>query len=505
LQLPELLTITVRGEVMMSKENFDRLNQAQVKAGGKLYANPRNAAAGSLRTHDIEATRSRELSFHAYAMMLNDAASLGISCQIDALSKLASLGFAVNQLVGRAYGLQQVLDNFNYIESIRKDLPIEIDGVVFKVNNFEHQRQLGWTSRTPKWAIACKFKPEEQETEIVEIVAQVGRTGVLTPVAYLTPVTVGGVVVSKATLHNQDQVNLKGIGAGDVVMVRRAGDVIPEIVRVTRKRYNGTVWQMPLSCPSCNSKVIQKPGGHFCSGVQHCPAQLLGKLSHYVGRAGMDIKGLGEHILDELVETKLVEKVSELYELIPEYQGLTIRSYSEKTWQGLLDSIEINGRRKPLRKFIYALGIPNVGEGTAKRLAQAFGTWSLFRAATFELLCAITDIGETTATSIMEAFESEEISKEMDITASFVQPLPDKQPDVGVLTGKTVVVTGAFETGTREDIHEMVERAGGTADGTVTSKTSYLVAGKNAGSKLAKAKELNVPILDEQAFIKLFN
>lgn len=495
LRLKAPLTCEVRGEVLMAKKDFERLNERQRAAGEKEYANPRNAAAGSLRVLDPKITAARRLSFFAYTLV--DAQSHGYTTQSDAISALVDLGFQVSDLFKTVVGPEEVLASFDEVSEVRVDLPYEIDGVVYKLALFSQQEALGWNSRTPRWAIAYKFPAEERTTTVEAIDVQVGRTGVITPVARLKPVAVGGVIVSNVTLHNQDQVWGKDIRVGDTVVVRRAGDVIPEIVRsLPELRVAASPeWTMPSHCPVCGSHVVQVQAAHVCTGGTSCEAQRLYRITHFGSRLGMDIEGLGEGSVKDLLQAGLISKASDLYTL-DAGKAAALEGWGAVS-AGKLVSAIAGSVGRPLRRFIFALGIESVGEGTAKRLAQHFGTWGDFCTATEAELLAVDDIGPITAQAILAAFEDEHFGPEMYLLATLVKPSDEEKKSEGPLTGKTVVVTGTLPTLSREQAKALVEKLGGKPSDSVSKKTHALIAGEAAGSKLTKAKDLGVPVYDE--------
>lgn len=502
LRLTEPLTCEVRGEVLMAKKDFERLNERQRAAGEKEYVNPRNAAAGSLRVLDPKITASRHLSFFAYTLV--DAAAHDIESQEQSLQHLRKLGFQVSDLFQVVTGTQGMLDSFQEVAAVRDELPYEIDGVVYKLAKFDEQEALGWNNRTPRWAIAYKFPAEEKTTLLEAIDIQVGRTGKLTPVARLTPVHVGGVTVSNSTLHNEYQVNIKkGVRVGDTVIIRRAGDVIPELVGplVDLRPETATVFKMPEHCPTCGSSVKfiegseEGMGEHYCTGGTICADQRLFRLTHFGSRLCLDIDGLGEGSVKDLLNNDLIAYASDLYKLDVE-QVAKLPGWGKTSADNLAKGIAATVGR-PLRRFLAALGIEGVGEGTSKRLALHFGTWEAVRAASYEDLLAVTDIGPFTAGSIVAAFADEHFGPEIDLLAKLVQPAGEVRSTGGALTGKTVVVTGTLPTLSREEAKALVERMGGKASDSVSKKTFAVVAGENAGSKLTKAKELGVAVYDE--------
>ena len=490
----------VRGEVLMTKDVLAQLNHALVAEGEQPLANCRNAAAGALRQLDPGITAKRKLSFYAYGVA--DDPKLP-ETQADIVCRMRALGFTVSDDAQVVKGLSGVLDAFRKMSELRKGLPFDIDGVVFKLNRLLDQQKLGWLSRTPRWAIAYKFPPEEVVTLLEGIDIQVGRTGVLTPVARLAPVKVGGVTVSNVTLHNLDQVRVKNVRVGDEVIVRRAGDVIPEIVRSLpeRRALTQVEWEMPQACPECGSPVVQVQAAHVCTGAMVCPAQKLTRLSHFVSRRAMDIEGLSEGRLSQLMDVNLVARPADLYALSPaSFEGL--EGYGNTLVTKLLKAIE-DSRKPALQRFVFALGIPNVGENTSKNLSRHFGSFSAIRAADFESLTAIEDIGPTTAQSLLDWFAAETVSGHLDRLLSYVTPSSENTEATGALplSGKTLVITGTLSM-SRDQMQALLEAAGAKVSGSVSAKTFALVAGESAGSKLEKAKKLGIAVWSEQAALE---
>ncbi|HZV61076.1 MAG TPA: NAD-dependent DNA ligase LigA [Methylophilaceae bacterium] len=496
---PRLLE--VRGEVFMLKRDFERLNQEQQARGDKTFANPRNAAAGSLRQLDPNITIKRPLSFYAYGV----GAAEGIpelSTHSASLEYLAELRLPVTKERKVVQGMQGLMDYYTSIGGKRESLPFDIDGVVYKVNNFSQQHELGFVSRAPRWAIAHKFPAQEALTEVIDIDVQVGRTGAITPVARLKPVFVGGVTVTNATLHNEDEVRRKDVHVGDTVTVRRAGDVIPEIVNVLTERRpsNARAFVMPTTCPVCGSHVVRLEDEAVarCSGELFCPAQRKQAILHFASRRAMDIEGLGEKLVDQLVDGDFVHDLADIYKLdLPALANL--ERMAEKSAQNILDALE-KSKNTTLQRFIYALGIRNVGEATAKDLARFFGGLPPLQNADFETLQQVPDVGPIVAESIYEFFHEphnqEVIGKLIDAGIHW-QESAGRSTSAGPLTGKTLVLTGTLPNLSRDEAKELIEAAGGKVSGSVSKKTDYVVAGTEAGSKLDKAQELGVAILDE--------
>jgi DNA ligase (NAD+) len=495
LRLPEPLTIEVRGEMMMLDADFARVNAELQAAGKDPLVNPRNAAAGAIRQLDPAVTASRRLTFFAYG--INGAEDHAFTDQMSVLDFLKSLGFRVSPNVKRVIGFEGVKAAFADMSAKRKTLGWGIDGVVFKVSSIQQQEQIGWNHRTPKWAAAVKFPPEEMPTELLAIDIQVGRTGAITPVARLKPVFVGGVTVTNVTLHNLGQVHLKDVRVGDTLIVRRAGDVVPEIVRplIDRRPDNATPWGMPIGCPECGSPLHQIGAEHFCTGGSSCPAQRLYRIAHFASRLAMDIEGLGESTVATLLNEGFIARASDLYTLdttrLAAWPG-----FGEQSARNL--AIAIAGTQgRPLPKFLYALGIEGVGERTAKDLARAFGCWDAFAAASREALLAVPDVGEVTAESILEFLQSPDTAEEAHRLAGLIMPGSVEMAAAGALMGKTLVLTGSMPTLSREAATAMIEAAGGKVAGSVSKKTFAVVAGEAAGSKLEKAKALFIQIWDE--------
>jgi len=499
LRLPQPLTCEVRGEIVMHKRDFERLNERQRAAGEKEYANPRNAAAGSLRVLDPKITAERRLTFYAYNLV--NARAHGYESHDDAMADVVRWGFKVSELLQVIVGLTAVLRSFGEVARLRPDLPYEIDGVLYKVRRLDLQDTLGWRNRTPRFIIAYKFPAEERPTLLEAIDVQVGRTGVQTPVARLAPVHVGGVTVNNSTLHNEYQVNvIKGVRVGDTVIMRRAGDVIPELVRpvLELRPADAVEFRMPEHCPACGSAVKFVPGAeegmgqHFCTGGTACPDQRLYRIEHYGSRLCMDIEGLGESTVQELLDAGLIAQISDLYKLTVD-QLKVLKGWGVTSATNLVTAIQSSAGR-PLRRFLAALGILGVGEGTAKLLAQQFSTWEDFRVATAAALIAIDGIGPITADSILAAFADEKSAAEMDLLAQLVKPTPEeKKKTGGPLDGKTVVVTGTLPTLSREAAKALVEQLGGKPSDSVSKKTYAVVFGEGAGSKLKKAEDLKIP------------
>lgn len=500
--------LDVRGEVLMYKADFEKLNARQREAGQKEFANPRNAAAGSLRQLDSRITAQRSLRFFAYGIGILEGAEMPPS-HSALLDWYTTLGLPVCRERAIVTGAPGLLDFFQSIGTKRKQLPYDIDGVVYKVNRLDHQRRLGFVSRAPRFAVAHKFPAEEAMTIVEGIDVQVGRTGAITPVARLAPVFVGGVTVTNATLHNEDEVRRKDIQIGDTVIVRRAGDVIPEVVAYVPelRPANARPFAMPATCPVCGSTIVRMEDEAIarCSGGwTKCPAQRKGGLLHFVSRRAMDIEGFGDQLVEQLVDKHVISNAADLYKL-----GLAslaaLDRMAEKSAQNVLTALE-KSKSTTLARFIYALGIRHVGEATAKELASHFGNLDALLDASEEQLLEVADIGPVVARSIT-TFLSEPMNRELieqllavgvhwaENARSADMPKP--------MQGKTFVLTGTLPNLTRDEAAERIEAAGGKVAGSVSKKTSYVVAGEEAGSKLAKAQELGVAILDEAGLLDL--
>ena len=499
--------LDVRGEVLMFKADLAKLNQRQRDAGLKEFANPRNAAAGSLRQLDSRITAQRSLRFFAYGIGSLEGAALPAT-HTALLDWYQSLGIPVCAERAVSAGAEGLLHFFGGIGKKRAQLPYDIDGVVYKVNRIDQQDLLGFVSRAPRFALAHKFPAEEATTVVQDITVQVGRTGAVTPVARLEPVSVGGVTVTNATLHNEDEVRRKDIRIGDSVIVRRAGDVIPEVVSYVpeRRPADAREFVMPVTCPVCGSDIIrpEEEAVARCSGGWlQCAAQRKGGLLHFVSRRAMDIEGLGEQLVEQLVDRGLVTTPADFYKL-----GLVALSeldrMAQKSAQNVLDALE-KSRKTTLARFIYALGIRHVGESTAKSLARHFGKLDAVLAASETDILAVDDIGPVVAHSIL-SFLSDPLNRELieQLRAAGVEweeAEPERRSQH--LAGKTLVLTGTLPTLKRDEAAAMIEAAGGKVSGSVSKKTSYVVAGEEAGSKLSKAEELGVAILDEAGLLKL--
>ena len=502
--------LEVRGEVLIFKRDFEALNAAQAAKGDKPFANPRNAAAGSLRQLDARVTAGRRLAFFAYGVGSVDWGSGGAAppTQDALLRRLEALRLPVTRERAVVRGLAGLLDTYRLIGSRRGALPFDIDGVVYKVNDFAQQERLGFVSRAPRFALAHKFPAEEMATEVVAIDVQVGRTGALTPVARLKPVFVGGVTVTNATLHNEDEVRRKDVQVGDTVIVRRAGDVIPEVVRVVAgaRSADARPFAMPTACPECGSAVVRLPDEAIarCSGGLVCPAQRKQSLLHFAGRRAMDVEGLGEKLVDQLVDAGIVRTPADLYRL--DVSSLAaLERMADKSAANVVAAIDAS-RQATLARFIFALGIRHVGEATAKDLARHFGALEALMDADEAALQGVRDVGPVLAESIARFF-AEPHNREVigQLRAAGVR-WDDHEPQraaPGRLAGLALVLTGTLPSLSREQAKALIEAEGGKVVGSVSAKTNYVVAGIEAGSKLAKARELGIEVLDEDRFRQL--
>jgi DNA ligase (NAD+) len=510
--------LEVRGEVYMRRDDFDALNERQREKGEKTFVNPRNAAAGAVRQLDSGIAAQRPLSFFAYGVgEVTPAAEGGpdFDTHFALLQALKSWGFPVAAQTQCAQGAPELVAFHAEIGAARDQLPFDIDGVVYKVNSLAQQRQLGFVSREPRWAVAHKYPAQEQITTVLGIDVQLGRTGKLTPVARLAPVFVGGVTVTNATLHNLFELRRKGVRVGDQVIVRRAGDVIPEVVAVVphgkRDPYVPN-FRMPRQCPICGSAVVREKTemNHRCSGGLFCPAQRKEAILHFAHRRAMDIEGLGDKLVEQLVDQQIVRTLPDLYRLgLVALAGLD--RMAEKSAQNVLAALE-QSKHTTLARFLFGLGIRHVGETTAKDLARHFGTLDAIMgataadAATEDQLLQVPDVGPIVARSIYTFFQqphNREVIEQLRACGITLQEGAPSAQALLPLAGKTFVLTGTFPTLKREEAKEMLEAAGAKVAGSVSKKTHYVVAGEEAGSKLTKAQELGVPVLDEAGLLAL--
>lgn len=504
---PEVLE--VRGEVFMSKKTFHHLNQLQLEKSEKAFANPRNAAAGTLRQLDPKIAAGRQLSFYVYGWGEISADWTLPLLYSDVIEQFKAWGLPTNPDSAVVQGTAGMQDYFESLLLKRPELPYEIDGIVYKINDIASHKTLGFTAKAPRWAVARKFPAEEVWTELLGIEIQVGRTGALTPVARLKPVNVGGVVVANATLHNLDEITRKDVRIGDTVIVRRAGDVIPEVVGpvLSHRPKQTHRYTMPQTCPECDSEVIKEhdKAVYRCSGGLFCPAQRKRALQHFVSRKAFDIQGLGEKLIVQLADLGLVKHPDDLFNLTVE-QLTNLERMAEKSAQNVISAIE-HAKKTTLARFIYSLGIPEVGEVTAKNLAQHFITLEAIQSAELQALLEVSDVGEIVATNIVTFFNQthniEVIQGLINSGVQWPEPVAEKVDDASPFNGKVVVLTGTLQHGSRTDAKRQLEALGAKVTGSVSAKTDYLIAGESAGSKLTKAQALGVTVLTEQAWLDM--
>jgi DNA ligase (NAD+) len=505
--------LEVRGEVYMTLQGFATLNQQQARRGDKLFANPRNAAAGSLRQLDPRVTASRPLSMDCYGIgqVEGQHADMIPDRHSDILAALKGWGLRTNEHIQTVQGVDACLQYYQHINAIRADLAYEIDGVVFKLDQIEWQQRMGFVARAPRWAIAHKFPAQEELTIVDAIEVQVGRTGALTPVARLEPVFVAGVTVTNATLHNLDEVRRKDVRVGDTVVVRRAGDVIPEVVSVVlERRPPGTrVFELPSRCPVCDADVVRVEGEAVsrCSGGLYCPAQRKEAIKHFASRRAMDIEGLGDKLVEQLVEQKFIDHVDDLYSLTAG-PLMTLERMGEKSAHNLIAALQ-QSKTTTLPRFLYALGIREVGEATARSLAHYFGSLEAIINADQAALEQVPEVGPIVAAHVVSFFAQPH-------NQQVIRALREKGvnwPDIDVasvvenqpLAGKTVVLTGALEQLTRDEAKQRLQALGARVAGSVSAKTDLVVAGREAGSKLDKAQSLGIEVINEAELLRLIN
>jgi DNA ligase (NAD+) len=507
LRLSEPVTLEVRGEAFMSKKSFEALNAIKEEKGEELAANPRNAAAGSLRQLDPKIAASRNLDVYFYSIA--DVGETGVDSHSQGLDYLDKLGFKTNQERRKCTSIEEVIEFVQGWVEKRPHLPYEIDGMVIKVDSLDQQIELGTTAKSPRWAIAFKFPAEEVVTKLIDIELSVGRTGVVTPTAILEPVKVAGSTVQRASLHNEDLIREKDIKIGDYVVIKKAGDIIPEVVNVLPERRTGEEkeFNMPTHCPECESELVrlEEEVALRCINPK-CPAQIREGLIHFVSRDAMNIDGLGEKVISQLFQEKLIEDVADLYKLTKE-QLLSLERMGEKSATNLLSAIDAS-KQNSLEKLLFGLGIRHVGAKAAKTLAQQFEAMDRLSAATKEELTAINEIGDKMADSIVTYFENEEVHELISELKSYEVNMDYKGPKLVSITnsdsffaGKTVVLTGKYEQLSRNEAKDKLEALGAKVAGSVSKKTDLVIAGEDAGSKLTKAQELGIEIWSEEQLL----
>ncbi len=503
-KLTEPIDITVRGEVFIGKEEFEKLNSDRLMDEEEQFANARNAAAGSLRQLDSKITAKRPLDIYIFNVQKSD--SIEFKSHYESLEYLAKLGFNVNPVRILCNNIDEAIKAIEKIGKDREKLSFGIDGAVVKVDDLELREKAGTTYKTPKWAVAYKYPPEKKETKLKDIVCQVGRTGAITPMAILEPVVVAGSKISRTTLHNEDFIRQKDIRVGDTVVIQKAGDVIPEVVEVKKKKRTGEekIFEMPEVCPVCGAQVVREEGeaAYYCNGIE-CPAKLYRGIIHFASREAMDIMGLGEMIIEELINRKLISNIADIYKLTVEDLA-SLKKNGKKFAQNLFDAIE-ESKTRDLYRLINALGIRHVGVKMAKTLAKKYGTMDSLMNATYESLYLSEEVGKIIAQSVYDFFREEQ-------TIDLINKLKEcglnmtAQQEEGAdsrFEGMTFVLTGTLEKYTRDQATKIIEKFGGKTSGTVSKKTTYVLAGEAAGSKLKKAQDLGIKIISEEEFGKM--
>ncbi len=497
----KLADLEARGEIVFNRRAFERLNAERDEKGLPRFANPRNAAAGSLRVLEPQITASRRLDFYTYFLLSEGQPAF--DSHWESLESLAHMGFKVNPQRRRCANIDEVFEFCNHWGEKREELPYEIDGVVVKVDSIPQQRALGFTAKAPRWAIAYKYAARQAVTAVESIEVQVGRTGALTPVAHLRPVEVSGVTVARATLHNEDEIERLGLEIGDEVVIERSGDVIPKVVRVEKQGAERRKFRMPEECPICGGKIVREEGeaASRCINV-NCPARLKETILHFASRGVMNIDGVGDALVDQLVDRGLVKSVADLYGLTVE-RIVELERMGKKSAANVIANIE-NSKKNPLPRVLSALGMRFVGERTAVFLAEHFGSMDAIAEASVEELQLAEEVGPKVAESIFQFFHephNRELIERLR-AAGLTFTHATRRPKAGPLAGKTLVLTGSMPTLSRDDAKKMIETAGGKVSSAVSKKTSYVVAGEDAGSKLVKAQELGIEIWDEARLVK---
>lgn len=498
----------IRGEIVLPIAGFNAMNEERVKLGEEPYMNPRNTASGSLKLQDSALVAKRPLECFLYALAGSD---LGIDSQIEALQKAKSWGFKVPDNAIMATSIEEVFDYLDQWDRQRVDLPYEIDGVVIKINQFSQQDELGYTAKAPRWAIAYKFQAESAITKLLSVSYQVGRTGAVTPVANLKPVLLSGTTVKRASLHNEDQIDKLSLRIGDSVYVEKGGEIIPKIVAVDHTNRPAEIFKIKFitHCPECGSELIKEDGEaqHYCRNISGCPPQIIGKIQHFISRKAMDIEGLGSETVTMLYQNTLLNNIADLYEL--RYQDITpLDRMAEKSAENLINGV-IASKEKPFTKVLFGLGIRYVGETIAKKLVKAFGDIDTLMTADFEQLIAVDEIGDRIAESLIDFFSSPEnqilIDRLKKHDLNFKSETPLIQGELA-LNDKKFVISGVFETLSREDLKEKIESNGGGVMSSISKKTDYVVAGQGMGpSKKIKAEQLGIPIISETDFFELLD
>ena len=503
-ELPEPINIIVRGEVFIGKKEFEKMNEERELNEEKTFANARNAAAGSLRQLDSKITEKRPLDIYIFNVQKIEGKEF--NSHFEELKYLKKLGFNVNPVLIPCNNIPEAIDAINKIGEEREELTFGIDGAVIKVDDLKLREKMGTTSKVPRWAIAYKYPPEKKETKLKDIICQVGRTGAITPMAILEPVKVAGSTISKTTLHNEDFIKEKDIRVGDTIVVQKAGDVIPEILEVKKKKRAGTekVFEMPKVCPVCGAPVVREEGEAVsrCIGIE-CPAKLVRNIIHFVSRDCMNIDGLGDKIIEQLINKNLISNIADIYFL--KFEDIaTLKKNGQKFTQNLIDAIN-NSKNNDLYRLIAALGIRHIGTKAAKTLAKKYKTMDSLMNASLESLAMTDDIGEISANSIYEFFRQDQ-------TIDLINRLKEANVNMEALEsedidnrfeGKTFVLTGTLEKFTRKEASDLIEKHGGKTSGSVSKKTDYVLAGEDAGSKLTKAQSLGVEIITEEQFEKM--
>ncbi len=492
--------LEIRGEVYVTKKDLEALNKIQQEKNENTFANTRNAAAGFLRHKNVEIVAARPLQFFAHSFGAGDIHAASFSGFID-LCK--NWGFSIGPVRMQTTDIEEIIRFYNQFSTSRHQLPFDVDGLVVKVNSFQAQKILGATAKSPRWAIAFKYPAPQATTRLNNVIFSVGRSGIITPVAELEPVAIGGVTISNATLHNFDEIKRLHVRIGDSVIVERAGEVIPKIVKVVEQKGTQDILP-PATCPACGGKVYKEADevGYYCVNPS-CPAQLRARLLHFVSRDAMDIEGLGDVIMDQLLARQFVADFADIYKL-NFFHVLNLENFKDKKAQNLLDSIEAS-KHRPLSKLLFALGIGFVGAKTAEILADRFGTLDALQQASLEELQSIREIGEIVSQSVYDFFRDPKVCNQLERLRqeglNFTQP--KKELSGNILDGKTIVFTGELQTLKRTEAEQLAKQYGGYASGSVSKKTSFVVVGENAGTKLRKAQELGIPVMTEDEFLKM--